>query len=185
MEIKVRMRVELLAARSARPVEARAAAGLALARHALAAWSGVGSVAAYASFGTEPPTRPMLDALAAAGVDVLLPVVTGDALDWAAYRPEAMVPGELGIPEPAGARLGAGAVAHCEVVVVPALAVDRAGHRLGRGRGYYDRALAAVTAPVVAVGYDEELVEAVPVEPHDRSVDGMLRPAGLRWLTRG
>jgi 5-formyltetrahydrofolate cyclo-ligase len=49
---------------------------------------------------------------------------------------------------------------------------------LGRGRGYYDRALTAVAAPVVAVGYDDELVDAVPIEPHDQRVQAMLRPAG-------
>jgi 5-formyltetrahydrofolate cyclo-ligase len=65
------------------------------------------------------------------------------------------------------------------MVLVPALAVDRAGNRLGRGAGYYDRALTKTRAQVVAVIYDDELVDAVPHEPHDRLVDAALRPSGV------
>jgi 5-formyltetrahydrofolate cyclo-ligase len=69
-------------------------------------------------------------------------------------------------------------VRDADVVLVPALAVDRDGHRLGRGRGYYDRALESVTAPVVAVVYDDDVIDDVPIEPHDRCVDGRLTPSG-------
>jgi 5-formyltetrahydrofolate cyclo-ligase len=65
------------------------------------------------------------------------------------------------------------------MLLVPALAVDRAGNRLGRGGGYYDRALSGIRAQVVAVIYDDELVDAVPHEPHDRLVDATLRPLGV------
>lgn len=160
------MRASVLAARARRPRPEREAVGHALATHGLPAWSGRRIVAAFASFGSEPPTGPLLAGLREAGVRVLLPVVDGRSLDW--------VDGDE--------RLGVTAVEAAEVVVVPALAVDRAGNRLGRGRGYYDRALRTVTAPVIAVGYDEELVDRVPVEPHDRRVDGFLSPAGLVWF---
>jgi 5-formyltetrahydrofolate cyclo-ligase len=70
-------------------------------------------------------------------------------------------------------------LAAASVVVVPALSVDRDGNRLGRGRGYYDRALSDIKAPVVAVVYDDELIDVVPAEPHDRRVDAVLRPRGL------
>jgi 5-formyltetrahydrofolate cyclo-ligase len=121
----------------------------------------------------------LLDALRAAGVRVLLPVVTGERLDWATYDGEgALAEGPLGLAEPSGHRLGSDALAAADVVLVPALAVDRSGHRLGRGRGYYDRALAAVSVPVIAVVFDDDVIDDVPVEAHDRDVDGRLTPSG-------
>jgi 5-formyltetrahydrofolate cyclo-ligase len=121
----------------------------------------------------------LLDALRAAGVRFLLPVVTGERLDWATYDGEgALAEGPLGLAEPSGHRLGSDALAAADVVLVPALAVDRSGHRLGRGRGYYDRALAAVSVPVIAVVFDDDVIDDVPVEAHDRDVDGWLSPSG-------
>jgi 5-formyltetrahydrofolate cyclo-ligase len=167
------------ARRTARTAEERVAAGAALAHHGLAAWAGVGCLAAYVGVGTEPPTLPLLDALCTAGVRVLLPVITGEQLDWAAYDGVgSLAEGPLGLAEPAGPRLGSAALLEAEVVLVPALAVDARGHRLGRGRGYYDRALESVTAPVVAVVYDDDVIDDVPVEAHDRNVDGRLTPSG-------
>ena len=111
---------------------------------------------------------------------VLLPVLLEDAdLDWAEY-PAPLAPARFGLLEPAGPRLGPDAVSTAELVLAPALAVDRAGRRLGQGGGSYDRALIRARAPVVAVLYDEEVLDAVPVEPHDRLVGGVLTPqAGL------
>jgi 5-formyltetrahydrofolate cyclo-ligase len=133
--------------------------------------------------GTEPPTRPLLDTLRTTGVRVLLPVITGERLDWATYDGEAaLAEGPLGLSEPTGRRLGSEALSAADVVLVPALAVDRSGHRLGRGRGYYDRALAAVTVPVIAAVFDDDVIDDVPVEAHDRSVDGWLAPSGYYRL---
>jgi 5-formyltetrahydrofolate cyclo-ligase len=70
-------------------------------------------------------------------------------------------------------------LAQAAIVVVPALSVDRRGNRLGRGRGYYDRALSDLAGSVVAVVYDDELIDEVPAEPHDRRVDAVLQPRGL------
>ena len=68
-------------------------------------------------------------------------------------------------------------------MLVPALAVDRHGRRLGQGGGSYDRALPRTSAPVVAVVFGDEVLDTLPAEPHDRSVDGVLTPdRGLRWL---
>ena len=68
-------------------------------------------------------------------------------------------------------------------VLVPSLAVDRDGHRLGRGGGYYDRVLATVPrARRVAVVYDEEVVATVPHDPHDVDVAFALTPSGLVLL---
>ncbi|HWB65962.1 MAG TPA: 5-formyltetrahydrofolate cyclo-ligase [Mycobacteriales bacterium] len=179
MTPKEELRRAVLARRGSRPAADRERAGRALASHGVAAWSATRRVAAYLSVGTEPPTRELLDGLHDAGVEVLLPVVTADALDWAAYAgPSSVLPGRFGLLEPTGPRLGLRAVEGVDAVIVPALAVDRAGNRLGRGRGFYDRALADVRVPVTAVVFDEEVVATVPVEPHDRPVTGILAPGG-------
>jgi 5-formyltetrahydrofolate cyclo-ligase len=142
-------------------------------------------VAAFAGVRTEPPTDALLEALAVAGRQVLLPVLLEDLdLDWALYDGrDGLVAGERGMLEPGGPRLGREAVAAVDVVLAPALAVDPDGNRLGQGGGSYDRAIARARAPVVAVVFDDEMVEHVPVEQHDRPVDGVLTPAGgLIWL---
>jgi 5-formyltetrahydrofolate cyclo-ligase len=176
---KERLRATHLAARQRRTDLERATAGEAIKDHGIDRWSSATTVAAFYSVGTEPPTPPLLDALLTAGVRVLLPVIAGE-LDWADYTgAESMTPGPLGINEPSGAPLGPETISTAELVIVPALAIDRAGNRLGRGRGFYDRALAAVTAPIIAIVYDDELVGHVPIESHDRRVNAVLRPAGF------
>lgn len=135
-----------------------------------------GQVAAYVSVGTEPGTAALLAALASAQVAVLLPVLLADGdLDWA-LAGGGLEPGPRGVPQPAGARLGRDAVADCALVVVPALAVDRAGTRLGRGGGSYDRALTRTSAQVVALLHDGEAVDELPREPHDRPVHAVVTP---------
>ncbi|WIY05639.1 5-formyltetrahydrofolate cyclo-ligase [Amycolatopsis mongoliensis] len=142
-----------------------------------------GTVCAYLPFGTEPGTTALVDALAAGGARVLLPVIlpVPGPLDWAEYTGEAdLVPSRFrGIREPGGKRLGTDAVGAAELVLVPALAVDHRGVRLGRGAGHYDRSLvfAAAGATLLAVVRDEELVERLPGEPHDVRMSGVLTPA--------
>jgi 5-formyltetrahydrofolate cyclo-ligase len=83
------------------------------------------------------------------------------------------------LAEPAGRRLGPDAIARADVLVVPALAVDRAGRRLGQGGGSFDRALARARpdALVVALVHDDEVSSGpLPVEPHDRAVDVVVTP---------
>ena len=156
---------------------------------------GVWSVAAYAPIGTEPgvvPGPPLLsgaprvglpDALREAGIGVLLPLMRPDRdLDWAGYENhESLVQGphDLWEPDPVTA-LGVEAVRSVDLVVVPALAVGRDGSRLGRGAGCYDRALArtAPGTPLVALVYDDELLDEVPTEVHDRRVTDVVTPTG-------
>jgi len=141
-----------------------------------------GTVCAYLPFGTEPGTTALVDALAAGGARVLLPVIVSrtDPLDWAEYTGEAdLVPSKFrGIREPGGKRLGSAAIGAAELILVPALAVDRRGIRLGRGAGHYDRSLvfAAAGAALLAVVRDDELVERLPGEPHDVRMSGALTP---------
>ena len=139
-------------------------------------------VAAYLAVGTEPGTAALLTALAERHVQVLLPVLLPDHdLDWASAA-DGIRPGPHGLLEPSGPRLGRDAVADCRIVVVPALAVDRAGHRLGRGGGSYDRALPRTRGLVVALLHDGESVVALPAEPHDAPVDALVTPS--RGLVR-
>ena len=158
----------------------QAAAGLARHVSAVPGLVTSGTIAAYVGTGTEIDTGPLLADLVGRGLRVLLPITVGQHLDWAVYEgPDALVAGRFGLPEPTGRRLGPGALAGAGLVLVPALAVDRAGHRLGRGAGFYDRALAA--APEVAahaVVDDDEVLDEVPVEQHDRPVSGILTPSG-------
>ena len=129
-------------------------------------------VAAYISVGTEPSTRELLRP------GWLLPVLLpGSELDWIAYDGR-LAPAARGLVEPVGERLGVEAVATCDLVLVPALAVDRRGNRLGRGGGSYDRALGLVTGRTVALLHDGELVDRVPVEPHDIAVTAAVTPSG-------
>jgi 5-formyltetrahydrofolate cyclo-ligase len=180
VDAKARLREQVAAARARRPPAARDAAGVALAAHAPEDWLAASSIAAVASIADEPPTRWLLDRLRSRGVEVLLPVVAGRRLDWARYAGwERLESGLWETRQPAGRRLGPAALASVDVIVVPALAVDRRGHRLGRGGGYYDRALATAAAPAYAVVYDDEVVDELPVEPHDVPVAGALTPSGL------
>lgn len=179
---KQALRARLLTHRATRPETERRSVERALAAHASARAAGAGAVAAYAGVGDEPRTRTLLDALRAAGTLVLLPVLApGRTLVWAAYDGwEALETSPFGLLQPTGARQPPDALAALDLVLAPALAVDRAGHRLGRGAGYYDRALAAVPRErVLAVVHDDEVLADVPFEPHDRRVGGALTPSGV------
>jgi 5-formyltetrahydrofolate cyclo-ligase len=179
---KAALRARLLQARARLDAAELAAAGTAL-RDRVLAIPEVRSarvVAAYVSVGTEPATRDLLDAWRAAGVAVILPVLLGDGdLDWSAYGgPGTLRPVGRGLLEPAGDRLGVDALGSADAIVVPALAVDLTGWRLGRGGGSYDRALARVPAGrfTAALVYDTEVLASVPVGPHDRPVRAAVTP---------
>ncbi len=140
------------------------------------------TVAAYWPLGTEPDTRPLLEALLGGGTRLLLPVLLEDRdLDWALYAGSAtaLLPGGAGTSRPTGVLLGLDAVLAAEAVLVPALAVTPQGVRIGRGGGSYDRVLARInTAPsprpwTCALLYEHELGALPPtaVELHDEPVD--------------
>ncbi|MBD0862240.1 5-formyltetrahydrofolate cyclo-ligase [Gordonia sp. zg691] len=140
------------------------------------------TVAAYVPVGTEPGSTAMLDALVDRGVTVLVPVVPDGEpapLDWARYTgPLSLDRGRWGLREPATDRVGVTAIRAASMILVPALAVDKTGVRLGRGAGYYDRTLHGLSAELVAVVYDEEIVDALPSGDHDVPVGWALTPGG-------
>jgi 5-formyltetrahydrofolate cyclo-ligase len=140
------------------------------------------TVALYVSIGTEPGTGPIIDELDAAGKRILLPCLLPDNdLDWAVYDGE-LVRAARGLLEPGGERLGVSAIAGADVVLVPGLAVDSQGHRMGRGGGSYDRVLARVPAGTFtcALLYPWEIGVSVPVEPHDRAVGAAASAEGMQ-----
>ena len=189
---KAALRRRLLAARAGLGTDERREAGR-LIRDVLLelpALQMAGTVAAYYSVGAEPDTRGLVYALWKRGTYVLLPLLRPDGdLDWASYEgPDSLVPGPRGLREPGEPPRGIEAVARADVVLAPALAVDHAGNRLGRGGGSYDRALARVgpLIPVIALVYDAELLGHVPAEPHDTPVRAVVRPgSGISWLPTG
>ncbi|MFJ4784567.1 5-formyltetrahydrofolate cyclo-ligase [Streptomyces sp. NPDC088794] len=148
------------------------------------------TVAAYVSVGSEPGTLALLDALHARGVRVLLPALLPDNdLDWGSYAGEGSLArvqhgGKMALFEPTGTRLGPHAVTEADAVLLPGLAVDARGMRLGRGGGSYDRVLARleradVRPALVVLLYDTEVVERVPAEEHDRPVHAAVTPSAV------
>jgi len=187
-ERKSMLRTELLAARVRQSVADRKAAGEALRDVILGLpeTGMAGTIAAYLSVGTEPQTAGLVFALWKRGSYVLLPVLRPDYdLDWASYEgPESLAEGPRGLLEPTEPRRGVAAITSADLIIVPALAADRRGNRLGRGGGCYDRALARVgpAVPTVALLYDGELLDEVPAGLHDQRVRAVAQPTrGITW----
>ena len=183
------LRRRQVAARTAMPDSIRNESGRLIRDHVLEMpqVTSAGTIAAYYSVGTEPDTRGLIFALWKRGSYVVLPVLLPDGdLDWASYEgPESLAPGPRGVLQPVEPVRGTGTVARADVVLVPALAVDVRGWRLGRGGGSYDRALARVgpQVPTIALLYDSELLPSVPAEEHDQAVRAVARPEqGITWL---
>jgi 5-formyltetrahydrofolate cyclo-ligase len=187
--VKAALRRRVRAARrlwtpSERDAAARELAGVALELPQIQA---AHCVALYAATATEPETAPLRRALRDQGIGVVLPLVRPGGLEWAWDTGDDLRRGRgPGGREPAGPTLGPRGLLTADVVLVPALAVDTLGTRLGQGGGHYDSALPLLDpgVPVLAVVHDDEVldaaVEAVPAEPHDVPVDGALTP--LRWM---
>lgn len=189
---KADLRARMMAARTQMSPQVRDEGGRALrdALLELPEMGMAGTVAAYYSIGSEPETRRLLYALWKRGTYVLLPLLQPDGeLDWASYEgPDSLVPGPRGLLEPGEPARGVDAIARVDVVLVPALAADGSGNRLGRGGGSLDRALARVgpLIPVIALLYDDELLDEVPAAPHDRPVRAVARPGhGITSLPPG
>jgi 5-formyltetrahydrofolate cyclo-ligase len=179
--VKAALRERYLARRRARSDAERAAAAAAVSTALLRGLAGTRTLAAYAPDRTEPGWGRLPAAYTQLGARVLLPVVPaeGRELVWAVDTGR-LAPGRFGLMEPVGPRLGETAIGTAEVAVLPALAVDARGIRLGRGGGYYDRALvhARTDAVLVAVVFDDEVTDRLPAEQHDRPVTAVVTPSG-------
>lgn len=184
---KRRLRREVKARLSAQSEAERARAGEAIARLLTPLFATLGRgtpVALFASLPTELPTAPLLDAAEQLGLVRVLPRVAGDELIFQ-RMPEGTTSADLvrssfGVPEPPldwpEVRLS-----DCGLVILPGLAFDRTGARLGYGRGFYDRAVRRMRSeravPAVAVCTDCQIIDVVPVGPLDERVDALAAPS--------
>lgn len=199
VEAKRQARATMTARLAAVSPEELHAAGEAVAGHlrplleAVASRAPGSAVPLFAGLRGEISTGPVDDLLRRLGLTRALPLIVGDDLEFRALSPAlsvgALPRDRMGIPVPP---LEADLVElrACGVILVPGLAFDGEGARLGRGRGFYDRALGAVRqaggrAPFVALGLDLQKVARVPRGPEDVPVDALCTPAaGLSWFRR-
>ena len=145
-------------------------------------------VALYAALPDEVPSRPLFDALATLHKTLLLPRVLREnelafavVTDWSALRP-----GRYGVLEPPVLAVTI-EPEEGDLVLVPGVAFDRAGNRLGRGKGCYDRAFpsgAARPPLLMGVAYDLQVVDAVPHAARDRRMDAVVTQSELHWTGR-
>jgi 5-formyltetrahydrofolate cyclo-ligase len=181
---KALLREKLLAARRCVADDVRDAEARMLSEQLEPAVTAGSTVCAYMPVGTEPGSIEIVDMLLRRSGRVLLPVARTCADDtplplrWGEYRKGGLIPGEWGLLEPPGPALPASALAEATLVIVPALAVDRRGVRLGRGRGFYDRSLGGRNpqARLIAMVRDAEFVDELPAEPHDVPMTHALTP---------
>lgn len=125
------------------------------------------TVLAYHSLPDELSTAQLLAIIG--GKELYLPRVNGDDLEIVAYNPNSLTCGAYGIQEPVGEKTVG--IENIDAVIVPAMAYDRTGNRLGRGRGYYDRLLAGSRCRKIGFVYDCQIVDRVPTDPFDVAVD--------------
>ncbi|MDP1738645.1 MAG: 5-formyltetrahydrofolate cyclo-ligase [Caulobacter sp.] len=141
-----------------------------------------GTIALYKAFGAELDPRPLGDVLKKRGWWLALPCVEepDGPLVFRSWQPgERLAPDLSGLPAP----LTSAREAAPDLILVPLLAFDRGGGRLGQGGGHYDRTLAALRGqglapPAVGFAYSGQEVARLPREPHDQPLDGILTEAG-------
>jgi len=182
------LRERLFAVRSGLPPAAREAASLAIAARLveLPAWRRARTVALHAPLGAEVDTAELARLALAAGKRVAWPRISpaGPALEFACCGADELVPGPARAlePPPTAPAVPLGAI---DLVVVPGVAFDASGRRLGRGRGHYDATLSRLGPGTARVGlaFDEQVVDRVPVEAHDVPLDAVV--TGSRVLLPG
>lgn len=173
--LRALVRARMPAPGSAEHASASAAAQERLSRSDLAAGARV--IALYRAFPSECGTAALAAALEAAGKTVCYPVVQPDARALSFRRGDGVfVAGARGVEEPTGGPIGLDEI---DLLVVPAVAVDERGGRLGRGKGHYDATLAVCGAHAIALVFESQLVPEVPVGDHDHRVAGVCTEARL------
>jgi 5-formyltetrahydrofolate cyclo-ligase len=182
---KAALRAAMRACIASVPSARRASASQEICRRLLAkpVWQEARNVLLFVPRRDEPDIWPLADLAQRSGKTVALPrFLPGSNRYEAAVVGEAardLVPGKFGIREPAP-DCPVIALNRLDLVLVPALAFDWHGRRLGRGKGFYDRLLADVSGTTCGVALDEQLVADLPVEPHDILLNCILTPS--HWL---
>lgn len=182
VEQKRALRADLKARRAGREYDPELAGTLCVQMAELCLRNGATKVACYLAFGDEPDTELFIDWAIETEIEVLLPIAHQDgSLTWVVFEGETST-GIFGFAEPVGAPTS---LAKVDLIFVPAMAADERGQRLGKGKGYYDRALAELEeiAPVIAVVFDDELLENVPTEDHDHPVDAIVTPSSTSLIS--
>ena len=143
---------------------------------ALASWQEAGTLLLYYPLADEVDVRPLILEAFEAGKRVLLPVVNGEDLELRLYEGEdSLREGAFGIMEPTGSLFAPDCYDEIELALIPGMAFDGAGHRLGRGKGYYDRLLPMLTqARLTGICFPFQFVDEVPAEPHDIPVEEVI-----------
>ena len=133
-------------------------------------WQQAQHILCYWSLPDELPTHEAVNQWLADGKNIYLPRVVGDDLEIVPYLGAESLDdnNQFHIGEPVGEAVDPSCL---ELIIVPAVALDRKGNRLGRGKGFYDRLLSTTSSPTIGVACDFQLVDEVPVEPHDRPLD--------------
>lgn len=121
----------------------------------------------FASFRSEVETAPMIRRALAAGKRVVLPKVKGKELELFEIKifDSDVSPGAWGIPEPRGSALVK--LDELDVIIVPGVAFDERGNRLGYGAGFYDKLLSEFKKPTVAIAFEQQIVPMILADPHD------------------
>jgi 5-formyltetrahydrofolate cyclo-ligase len=137
---------------------------------------GAKTIVFYASFRSEVETRTLMEESFREGKRVVLPKVNTAMHSLILYEVkdiDELAPGYMGIPEPPQLDERLVGVDDADLIVIPGAGFDFAGNRLGYGAGYYDSLLSQRTRkiPVIALSYEEQLVDAIPTEQHDVKVD--------------
>lgn len=148
---------------------------------ATAAWRDAHRILLFSSLPDEPEISAVWQS--ADGKTLCLPRFIEESGEYEAAvisdRERDLVPGKFGILEPR-AECRSMSLNQLDLALAPGVAFSASGARLGRGRGFYDRILAAVTGRKIGVAFDEQLVDDLPVEPHDQRVDAVITPT--RWI---
>jgi 5-formyltetrahydrofolate cyclo-ligase len=155
------------------------AAGIALTQHVLAgfAWRAGAAVSGFWPIGDEIDIRPLLLALHERGHTIALPITPkrGESLTFGQWRP-----GDVLIPERFGTMRPIGDVVVPDILLIPLLAFDAAGGRLGYGGGFYDRTLPTLPGRLrLGCAFAQQQVDAIPVGPYDMRLDAVATDRGI------
>ena len=180
------VRKQSISSRSVRSGSEISAAGLAIGNHDWATLCNGQLVTCFVSMATEPPTTQLREKLIELGKTVALPIMKpGNSLTWG-FDGTNLVKNSYGIFEPDPAEID---ISSASAILIPALRVGRDGSRLGRGAGYYDRALSSVPAYLsggplrVCLVFDDEVDDSVPSEAHDAPIDVIVTPSQILHIT--
>ena len=145
-------------------------------------WQKAQSVLFYAPLPEELDVWPLLMTALAAGKTVSLPRFDAEQKNYVACHikdaARDLREGQFGIREP-GELCPRISLNRLDLILVPGIAFDLNGYRLGRGKGHYDRLLAEAGGPTCGVAFDEQIVSQIPTEPHDVRLNCILTPT--RW----